>query len=76
MYYDYSERVTTLASHRIMAIDRGEKEKVLAVSIEFDKGISLTGPIAGLRKNARVRVWNISRLCRTAWAACLSCGGA
>lgn len=37
MYYDYSERVTTLASHRIMAIDRGEKEKVLAVSIEFDK---------------------------------------
>lgn len=37
MYYDYSERVSTLASHRIMAIDRGEKEKVLSVSIEFDK---------------------------------------
>ena len=37
MYYDYSERISTLASHRIMAIDRGEKEKVLSVSIEFDK---------------------------------------
>ena len=37
MYYDYSERISTLASHRIMAIDRGEKEKVISVSIDFDK---------------------------------------
>lgn len=37
MYYDYSERVSTLASHRIMAIDRGEKEKVLSVTIDIDE---------------------------------------
>lgn len=37
MYYDYSEWISTLASHRIMAIDRGEKEKVVSVSIDFDK---------------------------------------
>ena len=37
MYYDYSEKVTTLASHRIMAIDRGEKEKVLSVHIESNE---------------------------------------
>lgn len=37
MYYDYSERVNTLAPHRIMAIDRGEKEKVLNVSISFNE---------------------------------------
>lgn len=37
MYYEYSERISTLASHRIMAIDRGEKEKVISVSIDFDK---------------------------------------
>lgn len=37
MYYEYSERLATLASHRIMAIDRGEKEKVISVSVEFDK---------------------------------------
>lgn len=37
MYYDYNERVSTLASHRIMAIDRGEKEKVLSVSFDYDK---------------------------------------
>ena len=34
MYYDYTEKVSTLASHRIMAIDRAEKEKVITVSIE------------------------------------------
>ena len=37
MYYDYSERVNTLASHRIMAIDRGEKEKILTVSISINE---------------------------------------
>lgn len=37
MYYEYSERVSSLANHRIMAIDRGEKEKVLNVSIDFDE---------------------------------------
>lgn len=37
MYYDYHERVSSLASHRIMAIDRGEKEKVLGVSIQFNE---------------------------------------
>ena len=37
MYYDYSERVNTLAPHRVMAIDRGEKEKILNVSISFNE---------------------------------------
>ncbi|MBR3841035.1 MAG: RNA-binding transcriptional accessory protein [Erysipelotrichales bacterium] len=36
MYYDYSEKVSTLANHRIMAIDRAEKEKVINASITFD----------------------------------------
>lgn len=37
MYYEYSEPIRKLPSHRIMAIDRGEKEKFLKVSIVFDK---------------------------------------
>lgn len=37
MYYDYEERVSTLATHRIMAIDRGEKEKVFTVNFVYDK---------------------------------------
>lgn len=27
MYYDYSENVSRIATHRIMAIDRGEKKR-------------------------------------------------
>ncbi|MEG0823773.1 MAG: Tex family protein [Erysipelotrichaceae bacterium] len=36
MYYDYEERIATIANHRVMAIDRGEKEKVISVNISFD----------------------------------------
>ena len=38
-YYDYSERLTTLADHRVMAIDRAEKEKVITVSLEYDRDL-------------------------------------
>lgn len=33
MYYDYSEPVSKIPSHRILAINRGEKEKILTVKI-------------------------------------------
>ena len=37
MYYDYSEAVRTLPSHRILAINRGEKEKILSVSVSVEE---------------------------------------
>lgn len=37
MYYDYSEPVKWIKPHRILALNRGEKEKVLTVSIDVDK---------------------------------------
>jgi uncharacterized protein len=37
MYYDRSEKISTIADHRIMAIDRAEKEKVITVSFVFDE---------------------------------------
>ena len=42
MYYDYSEEVRKIAPHRILAINRGEKEKILSVKITIgeDKIIS------------------------------------
>ena len=33
MYYDYSEEVRNIPAHRILAINRGEKEKILSVKI-------------------------------------------
>lgn len=37
MYYEYSERIKNLREHRILAINRGEKEKILIVSFDIDK---------------------------------------
>lgn len=34
MYYEYSEAVSKIVSHRILALNRGEKEDVLKVAIE------------------------------------------
>lgn len=36
-YYDYSEPVEKIAHHRILAIDRGEKENFLKVSLELEE---------------------------------------
>ena len=35
-YYEYSEPISKSASNRILAINRGEKEKILKVDIEID----------------------------------------
>ena len=36
MYYDFEEAIKDLPGHRILAINRGEKEKVLTVKIKVD----------------------------------------
>lgn len=38
MYYDYSEPVEKLVGHRILALDRGEREGALKVSISLPEG--------------------------------------
>ncbi|WP_010098095.1 Tex family protein [Ornithinibacillus scapharcae] len=40
MYYEYSEAVRSIVSHRILALNRGEKEEVIKVSI--------TPPVEGI----------------------------
>ena len=37
MYYDYNEAVKSIKAHRILAINRGENEKVLTVNIDVNK---------------------------------------
>ncbi len=36
MYYDYNEPVNKIAGHRVLAIDRGEREKFLKVIVSID----------------------------------------
>ncbi len=42
MYYDYSENVKYIKPHRVLAINRGENEKILSVSIEVNTEEILT----------------------------------
>ncbi|MEF9984455.1 MAG: Tex family protein [Oscillospiraceae bacterium] len=40
MYYDFSDTVSKVAGHRILAMDRGEREGILKVSINTDVDIA------------------------------------
>lgn len=41
MYYDYSEPVLKIAGHRVLAVDRGEREGFLKVGIDVEEGPAL-----------------------------------
>jgi len=41
MYYDFSESVKKIAGHRVLAINRGQNEKMLTASIDIDDEIIL-----------------------------------
>lgn len=59
MYYDYSERVKHIKSHRVLAINRAEKEKVLTVNIDIDTKVILDFLESKLIKNKESFVKNI-----------------
>ena len=40
MYKEYSEPVSKIAQHRVLAINRGEKEGFLKVSVDYDKTVA------------------------------------
>lgn len=42
MYKEYSEPIKSIASHRVLAVNRGEKEGYLKVSVDYDKITALT----------------------------------
>jgi uncharacterized protein len=67
MYKDYKEAVKTIPSHRILAINRGEKENCLNVSLEVDeelvknvlyKAFVKDSPLADLMKAAADDAYN------------------
>lgn len=47
-YYDYREPAAKIAGHRVLAIDRGEREEFLKVSLELDqdKALNIVNSVA------------------------------
>ena len=56
MYYDRREKLTSLANHRVMAIDRAEREKVISVSFEYDDAALAKQAAEFLLKNQKTVV--------------------
>ena len=50
MYYDFAEPVRAMAGHRVLAMDRGEREGFLKVSLELPGGPALQAVTQGSLK--------------------------
>ncbi len=53
LYYDYQESIKRLVPHRILAINRGEKEKFLSVTISVDQKIMINSIQQNYLKNVK-----------------------
>lgn len=59
MYYDYNEPLKEIKSHRILAINRAEKEKVLTVSLKINETEIISFLNSKIIKNENSYVKNI-----------------
>lgn len=41
LYYDFTQKVSKIQGHQVLAINRGEKEKLLKVSLQFDHDLAM-----------------------------------
>jgi protein Tex len=66
-YYDFKEKIKTIPSHRILAVRRGEKEKVLRLSIEVDDGLM----VSYLQRNVvkKPSIWSafLDKMCKDSY---------
>lgn len=59
MYYDYEERIKSIKPHRILALNRGENEGILNVSIENDRERTIEFLKKKIIKNEKSFVYDI-----------------
>ena len=58
-YYEYGERVSKIASHRILALNRAEKEGIIGVSIDNDKERLCQYILRGITRNRDTEIAKI-----------------
>ena len=58
-YYEYGERVSKIASHRILALNRAEKEGIIRVSIDNDKERLCQYILRGITRNRDTEITKI-----------------
>lgn len=62
-YYDYTEKISTMASHRILAVNRAEKEDVIKVSIDNDKERLHNYILKNITKNKNTEITDLLMTC-------------
>ena len=55
-YYEFGEQISKIASHRILALNRAEKEGIIRVSIENDKDRLHNYILRGLTRNRQTAI--------------------
>ena len=59
IYYDFKDRIKYMKSYRTLAINRGEKEGILSVSLDYDKDEIIKYLESKIIKNAKSFIVNI-----------------
>lgn len=67
MYYDFREPVRTIAAHRILAVNRGEREEFLKVSLEAPEEKALDVIRKAFVRNGTPAAQQVSEACADAW---------
>ena len=67
MYYDFREPVRTIAAHRILAVNRGEREEFLKVSLETPEEKALEVIRKAFVRNNTPAAGQVSEACADAW---------
>ena len=62
-YYEFGEQISKIASHRILALNRAEKEGIIRVSIENDKDRLHNFILRGLTKNCQTVISDLLLEC-------------
>ena len=67
MYYDFREPVRTIAAHRILAVNRGEREEFLKVSLEVPDEKAQEKTRNAFVRNSTAAAQQVAEACDDAW---------
>ena len=68
MYYEFSQPVSKIQGHRVLAINRGEKEDFLKVSVDLDEKKGTNIPLSTYVKNSSLSAELVKDACLDAYS--------
>ncbi|MBQ3574680.1 MAG: RNA-binding transcriptional accessory protein [Clostridia bacterium] len=66
-YYDFSQQVSAIPAHRVLAVNRGEREEFLKVAVEVDDGAAVNIICRAFIHSAGKCTHQLEEACADAW---------